>query len=131
MDFLSARPLHTFIMSSWIKDNGLVSSLNRGTFYGYRDESRELRGVALVGHVTLFETRVDAALKASLNSRAIARRSALFWAKPTKWQRCRISIATAADRPDVFAVNYYWKNISPRISIRSQPSDRQTRMTWT
>src|SRR5687767_13858214 len=64
LDFLSARPLHTFMMSSWIKDNGLVSSLNRGTFYGYRDESRELRGVALVGHVTLFETRVDDALKA-------------------------------------------------------------------
>ena len=64
LDFLSARPLHTFILSSWIKDNGLVNSLNRGTFYGYRDESRQLRGVALVGHVTLFETRVDDALKA-------------------------------------------------------------------
>jgi ribosomal protein S18 acetylase RimI-like enzyme len=64
VDFLSVRPLHTFIMSSWIEDNGLVSSLNRGTFYGYRDESRQLRGVALIGHVTLFETRVDDALKA-------------------------------------------------------------------
>ena len=64
LDFLSARPLHTFMLSSWIKDNGLVSSLNRGTFYGYRDESRQLRGVALIGHVTLFETRVDDALNA-------------------------------------------------------------------
>ena len=64
LDFLSARPLHTFMLSSWIKDNGLVSSLNRGSFYGYRDESRQLRGVALIGHVTLFETRVDDALNA-------------------------------------------------------------------
>ena len=64
LEFLSARPLHTFVMSSWIKDNGLVSPLNRGTFYGYRDESRQLRGVALIGHVTLFETRVDDALNA-------------------------------------------------------------------
>ena len=64
LDFLSARPLHTFMLSSWIKDNGLVSSLNRGTFYGYRDESRQLRGVALIGHVTLFETRLDEALNA-------------------------------------------------------------------
>ena len=64
LDFLSARPLHTFMLSSWIKDNGLESSLNRGTFYGYRDESRHLRGVALIGHVTVFETRVDDALNA-------------------------------------------------------------------
>jgi ribosomal protein S18 acetylase RimI-like enzyme len=64
LNFLNARPLHTFMMSSWIKDNGLVSSLNRGTFYGYRDASRELQGVALIGHVTLFETKVDSALAA-------------------------------------------------------------------
>jgi ribosomal protein S18 acetylase RimI-like enzyme len=64
LNFLSARPLHTFVMASWIKDNGVESSFNRGTFYGYRDEERQLQGVALIGHVTLFETRVDAALAA-------------------------------------------------------------------
>ena len=31
LSFLGLRPLHTFIMSSWIRDNGLASSLNRGT----------------------------------------------------------------------------------------------------
>ena len=29
LSFLAARPLHTFIMTSWIPDNGLASSFNR------------------------------------------------------------------------------------------------------
>src|SRR5260370_22122799 len=64
LNFLGARPLHTFIMASWIKDNGLASSFNRGTFYGYRDAKGKLEGVALIGHITLFETQADAALAA-------------------------------------------------------------------
>jgi ribosomal protein S18 acetylase RimI-like enzyme len=62
--FLAARPLHTFIKTSWIRDNGLVSSFNRGTFYGYRDKNGRLEGVALIGHITLFEARADSALAA-------------------------------------------------------------------
>lgn len=64
LSFLSARPLHTFIMASWIRDNGMVSSFNRGNFYGYRDDQAQLQGVALIGHCTLFETKVDGALEA-------------------------------------------------------------------
>ena len=64
LSFLGARPLHTFIMSSWIQDNGLVSSFNRGNFYGCRSTDGQLEGVALIGHVTLFETKTDAALAA-------------------------------------------------------------------
>jgi len=62
LNFLSARPLHTFVMASWIADNGVVSPLNRGNFYGYRDAAGQLEGVALIGHITLFETKSDAAL---------------------------------------------------------------------
>ena len=64
LDFLSARPLHTVYMAGFILDNGLVSPLNRGTFYGYRDHTGRLRGVALIGHATLIEARIDAALAA-------------------------------------------------------------------
>ena len=64
LSFLSARPLHTFVMASWIADNGMSSPLNRGNFYGYRDESGQLDGVALIGHITLFETKSDSALAA-------------------------------------------------------------------
>ncbi len=62
--FLSERPLHTVYMTGCILDNGVVSPLNRGSFYGYRNRDGRLEGVALIGHATLFETRSDAPLAA-------------------------------------------------------------------
>jgi uncharacterized protein len=62
--FLRERPLHTVYMTGCILDNGVVSPLNRGSFYGYRGLDGRLEGVALIGHATLFETRSDAALAA-------------------------------------------------------------------
>src|SRR5881394_1026937 len=61
--FLAKRPLHTFVMASFIRDNGLMGKANRGHYYGYRNECGQLEGVALVGHLTLVETRSDAAMK--------------------------------------------------------------------
>jgi GNAT superfamily N-acetyltransferase len=51
-------------MMSLIRDNGLVSFLNRGTFFGCRDWTGHLEGVALVGHATLIESVSDRALRA-------------------------------------------------------------------
>lgn len=62
--FLAKRPIHTAIMSGLIRDNGVVSPLNRGTFYAYRNRRGGLEGVALVGHVTLIEAVSLAALEA-------------------------------------------------------------------
>jgi uncharacterized protein len=62
--FLSARPIHTVIMSSFIRDHGIESELNRGSFYSYQNSAGETEGVALIGHATLFETRSEAALAA-------------------------------------------------------------------
>lgn len=62
--FLAARPLHTVIMAGHIRDNGVVSKFNRGTFHGYRGLQGSLEGVALIGHATLMETRSPAALQA-------------------------------------------------------------------
>jgi GNAT superfamily N-acetyltransferase len=64
LQFLSQRPIHTVAMMSMIRDNGIVSPLNRGTFYGCRDLNGQLEGVALVGHATLMETVSDRALAA-------------------------------------------------------------------
>lgn len=64
LEFLAQRPIHTVAMMSLIYDNGLVSPLNRGTFYGCRDLRGRLEGVALVGHATLTETLSDRALAA-------------------------------------------------------------------
>ena len=64
LEFLAQRPIHTVTMMSLIEDNGLVSPLNRGIFYGCRDLNGRLEGVALVGHATLMETVSDRALAA-------------------------------------------------------------------
>jgi predicted GNAT family acetyltransferase len=64
LQFLGARPLHTVVMIGLIVDNGLESELNRGTFYGHRNSSGALEGVALIGHTTILEARTDAALRA-------------------------------------------------------------------
>lgn len=62
--FLAERPVHTVFMASLIRDNGLVSPLNRGWFYAYRDNRQKLEGVALIGHATLIEARSERALEA-------------------------------------------------------------------
>lgn len=73
LSFLRARPLHTVVMSSFIHDNGLVSPLNRGSFYGYRDPDGALAGVALIGHTLLFEAHTE---------EAVAAFARLAWALP-------------------------------------------------
>lgn len=61
LSFLFERPLHTVCMAGLIRDNGLVSPHNRGTFYGCRNSEGRLEGVALVGHHTLVEARTPRA----------------------------------------------------------------------
>jgi predicted GNAT family acetyltransferase len=64
LQFFSRRPIHTVCMSSYIRDHGVVSPLNRGLFYGHRNDSGDLTGVALIGHATLLETEDEAAIEA-------------------------------------------------------------------
>lgn len=61
-EFLAARPIHTVFMASLIRDNGLVSPHNRGSFYACRDRYGLLEGVALVGHATVIEARTENSL---------------------------------------------------------------------
>lgn len=64
LDFLAARPIHTFGLAGFVRDNGLVSPHNRGTFYACRNDQGCLEGVALIGHFILFETRCTEAIAA-------------------------------------------------------------------
>lgn len=64
LKFLAQRPIHTVAMVGFINDNGMESPLNRGTFYGCRNENGELEGVALIGHAILMETRTTRAVQA-------------------------------------------------------------------
>ena len=72
LDFLKLRPVHTVVMTSFIKDNGLEGTENRGQYFGYRNAAGKLEGVALIGHTTLVESRSADSLHAFA---LIARRS--------------------------------------------------------
>jgi len=67
LKFLGQRPIHTVAMVGFISDNGIESPLNRGTFYGCRNQDGELEGVALIGHAILMETRSTRAVQAFAN----------------------------------------------------------------
>lgn len=64
LSFLERRPIHTAYLAGLIRDNGIESSLNRGTLFGYRNRTGELEGVALIGHATLIESSSEVALEA-------------------------------------------------------------------
>lgn len=61
--FLAERPTHTVCLAGFIRDNGLVSPHNRGTFYGSRNSEGRLEGVALIGHATLIDARTPRAME--------------------------------------------------------------------
>lgn len=61
--FLSERPVHTVCLAGFIRDNGLVSPHNRGTFYGCRNSEGRLEGVALIGHATLIDARTERSMQ--------------------------------------------------------------------
>lgn len=61
--FLAEQPIHNVCMAGFIRDNGMVSPDNRGTFFGCRNSEGRLEGVALFGHATFFDARTDRALQ--------------------------------------------------------------------
>jgi ribosomal protein S18 acetylase RimI-like enzyme len=64
LTFLERRPIHTAYLAGMLRDNGLQSTHNRGTFYGCRNHLGQLEGVALIGHATLIEATSNTALHA-------------------------------------------------------------------
>lgn len=61
--FLAAWQVEAVVLSGIIRDNGLVSANNRGTFYACRNSSGRLEGVALIGHSTLIEAHTKRAVQ--------------------------------------------------------------------
>ena len=82
--FLSERPVHTVCMLGMIRDNGLVSELNRGTFYGCRNSEGRLEAVALIGHATLIETRTRGAIHELARTAQLHNRLHLIMAEQEK-----------------------------------------------
>jgi uncharacterized protein len=64
LSLLSVTSLTNVIMAGFIRDNTLVSPLNRGCFYTCRNEQDKVEGVALIGHTVLFEAFSERAIEA-------------------------------------------------------------------
>lgn len=60
---LSTPTLTNVVMAGFIRDNGLVSTQNRGRFYVCRNEQQQLEGVALIGHSILFDAFSEGAIE--------------------------------------------------------------------
>ncbi|MBV9210607.1 MAG: hypothetical protein JOZ52_08265, partial [Acidobacteria bacterium] len=90
LEFLATRPIHTVFMAGFIRDNGINSPFNRGTFYGCRDREGQLAGVALIGHATLVEARTEAAMSAFARLAQTDSRAHIIMGEETKiatfWQ---------------------------------------------
>lgn len=59
-EYLNQHPLENLTLIGFIRDHGLVSERNRGSFYGYFCDDR-LSGMALIGHHTLLSCDANAA----------------------------------------------------------------------
>ncbi|MBC8029129.1 MAG: GNAT family N-acetyltransferase [Pyrinomonadaceae bacterium] len=119
--FLAARPLHTVIMAGHIRDNGVVSDLNRGTFHAYRGLSGSLEGVALIGHATLLETRSPESLQAFARLAQSSSAIHLIMAESEKVDLFWTYFAQAGERPRVLGreslLELRWPvGVEPKIS---------------
>jgi predicted GNAT family acetyltransferase len=101
--FLNIRPVHTVVMASFIHDNGIVSDLNRGSFYGYRNREGKLEGVALLGHSTLIEARSEDAMFA--------------FARKAKAERTEINLIMSEHDDALKFWRYYAGAAEPRLSF--------------
>ena len=77
LSFLAARPLQTFFLAGLIRDNGVESPLNRGTFYACRAPAWRGRGIglnclSLLGRTLLGRVRPVCLLVDERNERARA-----------------------------------------------------------
>ena len=115
IEFLSARPIHTVFMASLIRDNGLLSPHNRGSFYSCRDRYGRLEGVALLGHATVVEARTEDSLA------SFARLA-------------RNCLNAHLIRGEQETIHNFWKHYAssgqePRLICREQLFEQKARMT--
>ncbi|HWS98644.1 MAG TPA: GNAT family N-acetyltransferase [Pyrinomonadaceae bacterium] len=99
LTFLAERPLHTVVMAGHIRDNGMESPLNRGTFHAARDGRSRLEGVALIGHATLVESRSEAALAAFARLAQSCQTAHLMMGEQEKIERFWCYYASPGQRP--------------------------------
>lgn len=122
--FLARRSVHTVFMSGLIRDNGLVSFGNRGTFFGCRDQRERLKGVALVGPKTLVETSCAAAFETLGNLITENRGAHLIRGERQQIELLLEHYAAAGRQPRVLRSEMLFVQVAPADGIEPETNLR-------
>lgn len=128
LKFLDERSTKTVIMSGFIRDNGLVSPLNRGKFYACYDERERIKGVALIGHLTLFETRTDAAIEAFARLAQNCPRTRVLLGEKEKLELFWQHYATSGQQPRLVSYELLFEKRRPSEAFEAVEGLRQATM---
>jgi predicted GNAT family acetyltransferase len=121
LGFLSQRPIHTVFMSGLIRDNGLVSPANRGTFYGCRDREDKLTGVALIGPKTVIEARDEAALETFATLSPDNLRSHLIRGEQQQIEYVLGKYSEVGRRPRQVSREFLLEQVAPARGVTAEP----------
>jgi predicted GNAT family acetyltransferase len=122
--FLSQRPIHTVFMSGLIRDNGLVSYANRGTFYGSRDPWDRLTGVALIGPKTVIEARDGNALETFASLTPNNLRAHLVRGEQQQIEYVLRKYAEAGRTPRQVSREFLLEQTAPTLGVNGEPQLR-------
>lgn len=122
--FLSQRPIHTVFMSGLIRDNGLVSSSNRGTFYGCRNRLDQLTGVALIGPKTVIEARDESALEVFADLTPNNLTGHLIRGEQQQIEYVLGKYADAGRLPRQLSREFLLEQVTPALGVQAEPNLR-------
>src|SRR5256714_2868156 len=124
LNFLKGPSVHNVVMSGFIRDNGIESELNRGCFYGCRNEAGSLEGVALIGHGMFIEARSNAAISEFARAAQDLRNAHMIMADPKTIEDFWTSYSLGGQPPRrlcreiAFALNNSPTNLQPVSTLR-------------
>jgi predicted GNAT family acetyltransferase len=113
-------------MSGLIRDNGIESPLNRGTFYTCRNQKGRLVGVTLIGEITMLEAHTEPALAAFARLTQTTPNIYMIMGEEKKVGRFWSHYARQGQPMRLFCREFLYKFDSPANEIQSVPDLRLT-----
>jgi uncharacterized protein len=123
--FLSRETVDNIFMAGLIRDNGVESLFNRGTFYAARNSSGVLEGVALIGHATLVETRTEKALDAFACLAKLNSHAHVIVGQQDKIDRFWSYYSQGGQQPRQICRELLFEQRTPMLALKAVPELRQ------
>lgn len=129
LEFLATGAVDTLYMSGLVRDNGIESADNRGTFYGARNAAGRLEGVALVGHFTLTEASGEESLAAFAQLAQRHPRVHMMCGEPGKIERFWRYYGDGGQEPRLICRELCFEQRMPDLSAEPVPSLRRATLS--